>query len=244
MKVFWFLLSWISFPGCAMAASPQGGAALGEGLVNPGYYEHPDWFKASFLDIREDVADAAEEDRRVILYFYQDGCPYCAKLLRENFADRTTVELVRERFDVVAINLWGDREVTGFLGEPTTEKAFASRLKVQFTPTILLLDEEGRVVLRINGYFPPHKLRTALRYVAERRERSGERFQDFYLSQDTKAASGELHQEGGFLTAPLKLADNRVESGRPLVVMFEQPSCGACDELHLEIWWRGASPSI
>lgn len=109
MKVFWFLLSWFPFLGYAMAAMPQGGAALSENLVNPGYQEHPDWFKASFLDIREDVTDAAVEDKRLILYFYQDGCPYCAKLLRENFAGRATVELVRERFDLIAINLWGDR---------------------------------------------------------------------------------------------------------------------------------------
>jgi hypothetical protein len=28
-------------------------------LQNPGYHAKPDWFKNSFLDIREDVAEAA-----------------------------------------------------------------------------------------------------------------------------------------------------------------------------------------
>jgi thioredoxin-related protein len=234
MKPIWLLILATLCAGAVSDAAPAGDAVLDAGMVNPGHHEQPDWFKASFLDIREDVAEAAEAGKRVILYFYQDGCPYCAKLLRENFGDRATVELAQRHFDVVAINLWGDREVTGFLGEPTTEKSFAAGLKVQFTPTMLLLDEQGRVLLRVNGYYPPHKFRTALRYVAERRDRGGERFQDFYLSLDPKAASGKLHEEGGFLTAPFRFA----ETGRPLVVMFEQPSCPECDELHGDILRR------
>lgn len=199
MKAIRRLICLLSFVGCAMVASPEGDTALEPGLVNPGYHEHPQWFKVSFLDMREDVAEAAQADKRVILYFFQDSCPYCAELLREGFADRAIVELVRKHFDVVAINIWGDREVTDFLGEPTTEKAFAADLKVQFTPTMLLL-EQGKIVLRIDGYFPPHRLRIALRYVAERREQWEEGFRDFYLSLNPKAATGKLHREGGFLT--------------------------------------------
>ncbi|MFN2165428.1 MAG: thioredoxin family protein, partial [Anaerolineae bacterium] len=81
----------------------------------------------------------------VALYFYQDGCPYCAKFLQEGLGDKAIGTLARERFDWIAINIWGDREVTGFSGEPTTEKQFAAGLKVQFTPTLLLLDEGGKV---------------------------------------------------------------------------------------------------
>lgn len=230
------LLLSLACSATAPAASETG--SLEPGLVNPGYQEHPSWFKQSFLDIREDVAEAQEAGKRVMLYFYQDGCPYCAKLLREGFADRQIAATTRTHFDVVAINLWGDREVTGLRGEPTTEKDFATGLRVQFTPTLLLLDEQGRVVLRINGYFAPHKLSTALEYVGERREQQGERFQDFYLARSPQAASGELHGEGGFLTAPFRFADHLRASGRALVILFEQPTCAECDELHRDILRR------
>ena len=50
---------------------------LEAGMVNPGYHEKPDWFKLSFLDIRDDIEEAADSGKRVLLYFYQDGCPYC-----------------------------------------------------------------------------------------------------------------------------------------------------------------------
>lgn len=218
--------------GWLAQGAATGPAELEPGMQNPGYQEKPDWFKQSFLDIREDLADATAGDRRLILYFYQDGCPYCVKLLQEGLGDKAIGTLARERFDWIAINLWGDREVIGFTGESTSEKQLAADLKVQFTPTLLLLDEGGKVILRINGYFPPHNLEAALTYVGKRREQLGETYADFFAARPPVQAKGQLHEEGGFLPKPLRLAENRDLSSRPLVVMFEQATCKDCDELH------------
>ena len=107
---------------------------LEPGLTNPSYHEPPSWFKESFLDLKEDVAEAAQAGKRLLLYFYQDGCPYCARLLQDNFGNRDIAEKTRRNFDVVAINIWGDREVTGLDGKTLTEKQFARKLGVQYTP--------------------------------------------------------------------------------------------------------------
>jgi thioredoxin-related protein len=40
----------------------------------------PQWFTPSLLDIREDITEAAREGRRLMLYFHQDGCPWCKQL--------------------------------------------------------------------------------------------------------------------------------------------------------------------
>ncbi len=98
---------------------------LTAGMVNPGHQDKPDWFKLSFLDIREDIAEAAAENKRVMLYFYQDGCPYCERLVKENMSQQDIVDSLQNKFDVIAINMWGDREVIGLDGKETTEKAFA-----------------------------------------------------------------------------------------------------------------------
>lgn len=207
------------------------------GGVNPGYQQKPAWFKESFLDIREDVAEATESGKRVILYFYQDGCPYCAKLLKDNFGNRSIAQKTRKSFDVIAINMWGDREVTDFDGKATTEKGFASALRVQYTPTLLMLDEQGRVVLRINGYFEPHKFEVALDFVAGRHEKSQD-FRSYYASVAPIEASGRLHELPLSLPHPLRLKDDRQGGYRPLVVFFEQPVCPGCDELHGDILKR------
>lgn len=234
-KKRWGMLAmlWMLLPS-AWGASE---GTLGQGLVNPGYHEQPAWFKPSFLDIREDIAEAGAAGKRVLLYFYQDGCPYCARMLRENFADRELVAYTRKHFDVVAINLWGDREVTDLQGNAVTEKAFAAAARVQYTPTLIFLTEAGKVALRINGYFPPHKFRTAMQYVAEKQETR----QNFaaYLAQVAPApAKGEITPIAHALPQPLKLADNRKTSYRPLLVLFEQRNCSACDELHREVLAR------
>jgi thioredoxin-related protein len=216
-------------------------AGLDAGMVNPGYVEKPDWFVNSFLDIREDVSDAAAEGRRVLLYFYQDGCPYCKKLLDTNLALKDTETRMREQFAVIAINMWGDREVTGFDGELTTEKVFAKSLRVMFTPTLLFLDEAGNVVLRVNGYYPPHKFNAALEYAAHHDGRDPD-FRTWYAAAAPAPASGKLHRDPDWLSPDADLATR--PGGRPLLVMFEQQDCAPCDELHLDILKRPESRDL
>ena len=97
---------------------------------------HPAWFKESFLDFEEDIAEAAAQGKRLVLYFYQDGCPYCSALVQHNFGQRDIVQATQDYFDLVTINMWGDREVVQVGGQSFTEKTLAQALGVQFTPTL------------------------------------------------------------------------------------------------------------
>lgn len=212
----------------AMAADPP--AALAPGMVNPGHHEPPAWFKESFLDLREDIQEAAKAGRRLMLYFYQDGCPYCAKLLRENFGDKAIADKTRKHFDVIAVNLWGGREVTDLAGKTTTEKAFAKSLRVQFTPTLLMLDEKGGTALRLNGYVPPHQFHAALDYVGGKLEKK-QAYTDYLLTREPAPASGKLHEAAWLMKAPPDLSKR---DGRPTLVLFEQKVCAGCDEMHAE----------
>jgi thioredoxin-related protein len=214
---------------------------LGPGMINPGYQEYPAWFLQSFLDIREDIAEAAVSGKRVVLYFYQDGCPYCRKLLETNLASRDTVEKLRSDFAVIAINMWGDREVTDLSGKQTTEKAFAGALRVMFTPTMLFLDEKGDVILRVNGYYPPHRFNAALEYASTHTDRMPH-FRDYLQRVAPPPATGILHGGDATLRPPYRLAER--EGDRPLLVMFEQKECLACDELHQDILQRPQSRSL
>jgi thioredoxin-related protein len=214
----------------------EGEAGLASGLVNPGFHEKPAWFKQSFLDLQEDVKEAAAEGKRVMLFFHQDGCPYCAKLLNENFTLKEIVEKTVEDFQVIAINIWGDNEVTDLDGEVTSEKRLAEKLKVMYTPTLLFLDEQGRRVLRVNGYYPPHKFSAALDYVASRQE-SKQSFRDFLASRQPVPASGKLHREEHYLQPPFDL-QRAASSGKPLLVLMEMKQCPPCDELHQDILKR------
>ncbi len=227
----------LMFVFTSLHAAQEG--ALEAGMINPGYHEQPAWFKESFLDLGEDIAEASAANKRVLLYFYQDGCPYCAKLLEDNFGNKAIADKTRENFDVIALNIWGDREITLPSGKVMTEKQFAESLKVQYTPTLLFLDEKGKGVARLNGYYAPHRFSVVLDYVAGRHEKQM-KLADYYARQKPVASKGKLHSEPFFLPHPLKLADNRERSWRPLLVIFEQKSCQPCDEMHEDALSREA----
>ncbi len=214
-----------------------------DGGVNPGYHPPPGWFKESFLDIAEDVAEAAGQEKGLLLYFYQDGCPYCAKLLEDNFGQSSIVEKTRGLYDVVAINIWGDREVIHTDGRAMKEKEFAAELNVMFTPTMLFLDGQGQTVLRLNGYYPPHKFSVALDYGAGR-GKEGVSFAEFLDAVAPVAATGFLHDEPFFLAPPHNLSRQGVRAQRPLLVLFEQKECVACDEFHADVLQRDSAREL
>lgn len=194
--------------------------------------EIPRWFKESFLEFEEDVAEAAAQNKRVMIYFHQEGCPYCARLVDENFADPMIEAYVRKHFDGISINMWGDREIVTVGGKSFTEKTFSEALKVQYTPTMLFLNEEGKVILRLNGYYPPDKFRKALQYVAEKRE-SRQSYNDFMLAS-AEPKSGKLIDEDFYLSE----TDFQSLVGRedkPLAIYFESASCDECQTLHQQV---------
>ena len=229
------VIYFLSISAATYAASPEG--KLASGMVNPGYHEQPAWFKQSFLDIQDDIEEAANQDKRLILYFYQDGCPYCAKLLRDNFGQRHIAKKTQHHFDIISINMWGDRDVTWVDGTGAREKRFAARMKVMFTPTMLFLDEKGNIALRVNGYYSPEKFDAALDYVSGHHEEKLS-FRDFFQQRKPIKVSGKLHPQPFFKKPPYNLIELTEQNDKPLLVMFEQRQCQECDELHTDIYQR------
>ena len=95
----------------------------------------PDWFKESFLEIADDVDEASEAGKHVLLFMEMNGCPYCFKMIEENFKDAPYKAFIQENFDVITLNIKGDREVTLNPETSATEKEIAETLGVTYTPT-------------------------------------------------------------------------------------------------------------
>ena len=193
--------------------------------------EYPDWFKDSFLDFQEDIREAAENEKRVLLLFHQDNCPYCNALIEKNLAQKDIESLLRRKFDVIALNMWGDREVVPVGGETLTEKQFAKALKVQFTPTLIFLNEKARTVLRLNGYLPPARFKAALDYVAGKKE-TETTFREYLAGLNAGTGKTALNKEAFFAPPPHDLA---AVKGKPVAVFFEQSDCPQCDEFHRKV---------
>lgn len=234
---FLFTLVLAVFSGVSQVNAKSEGE-LSPGMVNPGHKEQPDWFKVSFLDLFEDIGEATDSDKRLMVYYYQDGCPYCKKLIEDNFGQKKIAEKTQSYFDVVSINLWGDNEVT--VGDKSyTEKSFAEALKVQYTPTLLFFDENKKIVFRANGYYPPEKFSALLDYIGKKKEKEVS-YQDYMVATNPQPSSGKLHDDINSLVNVKDLHEN-ISRDKNMLVMFEQKKCDTCDELHLDILTRKES---
>ncbi len=198
--------------------------------------DYPDWFKLSFLDLTGDLAEATADNKRgIMVYFGQKHCAYCKALMEVNFGKDDIVAYTRKHFDVIPIDIWGDRELISLDNEVMTEKQFAERERTQFTPSLIFYNSDGDEALRLRGYYPPYKFRAALEYVADGHYDRGS-FRD-YLERAEVGLTFEpedLIDEDFFEKPPHMLDRSRFRSDRPLLVLFEQGNCHACDVLHTE----------
>ncbi len=113
------------------------------------------WYLDSFLELADDIAEAGERGHKLVLYFHQEGCPYCYNLVTRVFPHPDVNTLMAKNYELIELDIWGSRIVTLQDGTELAEKQLAAMLKVQYTPTLIFLDEAGTPELRVDGYRPP-----------------------------------------------------------------------------------------
>ena len=188
-------------------------------------YEVPGWFKNSFLEIADDVDEANQSGKHVLLFFHLDGCPYCKKMLTEDFEKEPLKSQIQQHFDSIGINIRGDREIVMSKNLTTTERVLSSYLKIKYTPTILFLDRHNKTVLRLNGYRSPQAMKQALDFVQS----------NAYLKTSFSEYKRQHMQSAGyrFIDDPL-FRDIRDFSAikTPVAVIFEDNACNECADFH------------
>lgn len=196
--------------------------------------ELPDWFKLSFLDLRDDLQEVRDAGKAgLIVYYGQKYCAYCKAFLEHDLKKKDIQTYLRKHFDIVGIDIHGFRDVTGMDGEVLSERAFSEKQQTDFTPALVFYDADGREALRLHGYYPPYRFRAAMEFVADKHY-ANESFRDYLARADGPMIfePGELNQQDFFLDGPLMLDRSRYPGERPLAVFFEQGDCHACDVLH------------
>lgn len=163
----------------ALLARPAQSAAV---LSEDGLYTQP-WFLQSLLELQDDLKAATEARKRFAIMWELRGCPYCKDTHLINFARPDIEKYVKERFDILQLNIIGDRKVTDFDGEKLSEKRLAEKYGVRFTPTFQFFPEAAaslagkkprdREVARAQGYLAPAQFQAMFRFVVERAYEKG-----------------------------------------------------------------------
>ena len=178
----------LTLAAALVAALPALAATLGDDGLHK-----TDWMRDTFKDLREDLAEANAEGKRLALFVEQRGCIYCKKMHEEVFSDETIRGQIEADYFVVQMNLFGDVEVTDFDGETLPEKDMAMKWGVMFTPTMMFFPEEvpegatgqKAAVAAMPGAFGKGTTGALLTWVKNHGYESGVNFQKFVAEQVT-----------------------------------------------------------
>lgn len=127
-RFFIAIMLLISFPNFVLSAS----------LNDDGLHTKP-WFVESFLELADDVATAAEKNKRVAIIIEQRGCIYCKKLHEEVLSLDQVRDAITRDYVMIQLNMFGDKEVLDLDGQTGPEKEMVRKWGTLFTPTIIFL---------------------------------------------------------------------------------------------------------
>ena len=171
---------------------------LPKAVVNEDGLHVQKWFHDSFLDLKEDLAEAKASGKRLGIFWEQKGCPYGKRTHEVNLRIPKIVKFITDNFVVIQMNLWGDKEVTDFNGEVTTEKKLSQKWAVRFTPAIQFFPDDPKSigkksgrdieVMRIPGYFKPFHFYHLFKYVHAKAYKTEPNFQRWLGLEGDKLA--------------------------------------------------------
>jgi len=180
----------------ALAFSP----ALAVEMGDDGLHKTP-WQRDTFKDLRDDLAEANAEGKRLLVMIEQRGCIYCTKMHEEVYPDPEITKMIEDNFFVIQINMFGDVDVTDFDGESLPEKDMVQKWGALFTPTNLYFPEEvpegvsakDAAVVTVPGAFGKYTTFNMMGWVLEHGYEGDEPFQKYHARQVV------LQQEAGHL---------------------------------------------
>lgn len=225
-------------PATAAVADSGGAGDLYSFDDRPTDYDgdFPTWFKESFFDLDDDLDEALENGKSgLIVYFGQAHCAYCKAMIQQISTKSDLSEYLQRHFDIVGLSIHDIRGLTAPDGTRMTVRAYSEREDAQFTPTLLFFGNDHQKALALRGFYPPYELQAALEYVADGHYRLTS-FRDYLARAHPPPLldSEELIADPLFARPPFALDRSRFPASQPLVVIFEQPDCHACEVLHSE----------
>jgi thioredoxin-related protein len=134
--------------------------------IKPTPFVLPTWFKSSFLDLPAEIKEATNNNKAVVVFAHQENCPFTAKFVETTFKDENIKEFLLKHFEIIELDVNGDRDVVASNHQKLKEKEYARRIKIFSTPTLLFFNKDGVIIKRYSGYYPPETFLSILQTVS------------------------------------------------------------------------------
>lgn len=103
------------------------------------------------INIDKKVTQAQKEGKDIMFYFHIPHCPYCKRMLDENFKDEKILTLIKENLILVDVYTALKKEFV-FKNFRGTAKEFAKYLGAKAYPATLFMDKDAKVFYKAIGY--------------------------------------------------------------------------------------------
>jgi len=175
------------------------------------------WLYKSSLNLREDLAAASKAGKRLVIFWEEKQCTYCKPMYEINLSIPRIVGNIKKKFNVIKLDIWGDRKVTDLDGTVLTEKELASKYRIRYTPTLQFLTEslekaagkngEESEVFRIEGYMRPFHFYFIFNYVKSKGYESEPSFQRWLSAVGKTFQAQNMKYDLWVDALPLKMPD-------------------------------------
>lgn len=108
-------------------------------------------FANDIIDINKKVEQAQKENKKLMFFFHIPNCPYCQRMLDENFKNEKILKLIDENFIFVDIYTANKNDIVlkDFKGSP---KEFAKYTGAIAYPATIFMDINNKIFYKSIGY--------------------------------------------------------------------------------------------
>jgi len=180
----------VTLAALAVTALPVNASAAGS--ADPeAFYQLP-----AFGDFQANLQSALDEGKKgILVYFYQDQCPFCTKMQNEVFTQPIVHDFFHKYFDVYKVNIKGNKQFTDVDGDSVSQMKFAVQNRARATPTLIVFGEGGEELVRFISNPSVAEFLALGKFVVDGAYRDGG---DFFNYKSEVADSGikqEIRQE-------------------------------------------------
>lgn len=103
---------------------------------------------ARAADLRSEARAAQDAGAPLVIFFSEQGCPYCERARRDHLAplaaDSASDHPARARFTLVEVDIRSPSPLVGISGARTTHAAFAAQIGIKWVPTLIFVGADGK----------------------------------------------------------------------------------------------------
>jgi len=142
---------------------PPGAAGSPERADPEDFYEI-----VAFGDFQQNLADALDQGKLgILVYFYQDECPFCHKMEQEVFTEPIVHSFFHKYFDVYKVNIKGNKQFVDVDGDSLSQVQFAVQNRARATPTLIIFGKGGKELARFVTNPSPEEMLALGKFVVD-----------------------------------------------------------------------------